>query len=725
MRSANRSASKGIRLPRRSPNRSGGKWGCLWDIVILAALIYGNVLLWGGLGVGWDDVVSVIADARAAAASFVQDFAQSRPPSVTASPAVAATRSPAPTATAATSVSPTASASPTQSVAFVSLRDFTNGPWLEQQGPRLASAIKELGWLRDGIDDTEAKAIQDLLYVAVVSLPIASLLVSLDWVQDGIDDVEAGAIRWLNNMNAVEVVSSVVSLDWVRDGIDDVEVKSIESLSYIAYSNAQAAASVVSLGWVQDGIAEVEADLIESLAVLARDTEAALRIVGMPFLATIEPPDMAAIMSLRRLVATEPEVFARLMSHATLQDGISNELAPVVATLYGVARTNPGLISVLLDPARVSLEQRTITLPLSGKVVLSIIRTGPGAARSMDLLEHSVRGAEQYMDVPLPTNYVGVLYENAVFASNAGTNFGTHVAILPKYDVDDGGHEAAYAGPINAHEVAHYYWSGNEDWVDEGAANFLASIIDSSRPGSALGITRFPCAYADSIAELESLGVVRGDVEFYCNYSLGERIFADLRRALGEKIFRQGFRKLYLASEAEDDTDNRRGTSVGINHVREAFRSKDGAESTVIDRWYNGSKSYDLSLLDTGPVYPSLSSINGRIDEAYVTANKDGPAVSSFSTQDVADWGYLTLKYSYNVSGGPHEVPWEIVEYYEDGFEFRRRSSMLTAEDKYSGGTAWFSIGPQLQQKWALGRYWVYVYVGGRKVAEVQYEVTP
>ena len=136
---------------------------------------------------------------------------------------------------------------------------------------------------------------------------------------------------------------------------------------------------------------------------------------------------------------------------------------------------------------------------------------------------------------------------------------------------------------------------------------------------------------------------------------------------------------------------------------------KDGAESTVIDRWYNGSESYDLSRLDTGPADPSLSSINGRIDEAYVTTNKDGPEVSAFSVQDVTDWVYLTLKYSYNVSKGPHQVHLEIVEIYEDGFEFSRRSGNLSAEAKYIGGTAWFSIGPQSPRKWVPGRYWVCV----------------
>ena len=431
----------------------------------------------------------------------------------------------------------------------------------------------------------------------------------------------------------------------------------------------------------------------------------------MPFVETIEPPDVPAMASLSRLAASERNIFDRVMSHAALRDGISDDLAPIVATLRGVARTNVGLIDILLDPNRVSLERRTVTLPLAGDVVLAIIRTAPGAARSMDLLEHAVREVERSMGLPLPTRYVGLLYENAVSGSSAGTNFGTHIAILPKYDIDDGSHEAASAGSTVAHEVAHYYWSGNADWVDEGAADLMVSIVNGARTGRPAEVTNAPCAYAPNIAKLEGLGVSRGDAEFWCNYSLGERLFVDLYRTLGNERFREGFRALYVASELDDDADNHRGTSVGVKHVKEAFRSDDGAERAVIARWYDGSEPYDLSRLDGSPIDPSLPSINGRIDEAYIVTKTDGPAVSTFSAQDVSDWVYLTLKHSYNVSGSTREVTLEIVEYFEDGFEFRRRSSNLTAQPQYIGQTLRFSVGPSPARKWAPGRYFVYVYV--------------
>ena len=67
----------------------------------------------------------------------------------------------------------------------------------------------------------------------------------------------------------------------------------------------------------------------------------------------------------------------------------------------------------------------------------------------------------------------------------------------------------------------------------------------------------------------------------------------------------------------------------------------------------------------------------------------------------------------------------EIVEYYEDGFQFSRRSRTLSAEAIYIGGTSWFPVGQSPSRKWAPGHYVVYVYAGEHKVVEVEYEVTP
>ncbi len=343
----------------------------------------------------------------------------------------------------------------------------------------------------------------------------------------------------------------------------------------------------------------------------------------------------------------------------------------------------------------------------------------------MELLEHAVRAAEDFMATPLPTDFVALLYEDAVHGSFAGTNFGTHIAIRPKYDVDDGSQEAEFAASNIAHEVAHYYWSGNEDWVDEGAADLMASVNEASRAAIPVRVTNNPCAYAANISDLGSLNTSRAAAAFTCNYALGERLFVDLYRTLGEEKFRQAFRELYLASEVEDDTNEFTGTRVGIEHVRAAFSKVGGNALDVIARWYDGSVPYDLSRLDTRPVDPRLPSINGRIASAHIAFGPATPALAEISSQNRNNWALLVLKISYQVSSPREDVHLDIVEFYEDGTEFRRRGVTITAEAVYIGGTYSYSVGPSPSRAWALGRYYVYVYDGDRKVAEVQYVVTP
>ncbi len=646
---------------------------------------------------------------------------------------------------------------------FAAWNRLQNARWLEQNDPRLASAITSLPWVADGIDGAETDVVQDLLYIAFTSRPAASSIVEFEWVRDGVTDLEAEAIGWINNFSNARVVESVVALDWIEDGIEALEAETVEELSYIDYDDAMLASSVVALpwvqdgiddiefeainwinnfddaevalsvvelGWVRDGIEELEVKAIEKMSYISNaDADEAQRIVAMQFLDSLEPSDVAALESLSRLASFRKDDFRRVMAHPTLRDGIWDGWAKVVATLYGVSDTNPALIDALLDPDRVTLNNRIIDLPRAGEVELAIIRTDQGSVRSMDLLEHAVRNIEEFMAFPLPTGYVGLLFGNAVLGDFAGTNFGTHMAILSKYDIhDDGSYEAEYAGRLIAHEVAHYYWSGNSDWVDEGAADLVGSISEYVRAGKPVGVTNDPCGYARTIAELERLVPEKMDDAFTCNYALGERLFIDLYRELGDIAFRQGLRDLYLLSEVKDETQE--GTSVGIEHVKMAFKA-DGAgiAAPIVDkvaaRWYDGTVPYDTSARDAEPADPRFrTAVNGSIDEAYLAVAEDGQPATSFSVGAVSDWLWLYLHYNYSV-GSDTEVTLELVDYFEDGFVFDRRTVSFTASPQYIGGSWWLTVGQSPDDPWAPGQYRVYVYNEGRKLIELEYEVTP
>ena len=628
--------------------------------------------------------------------------------------------------------SPLVVSAPTNIVPF-SFQDFINGPWLEQQHPQLASTIKRLGWVEDGIGETEAEAIQNLLYIVVTSRSVATSVVSLGWVQDGIEEIEAEAINWLRNIGSEEVAASVVSLGWVEDGIEAIEAEAIEQISYIDYKSPTVATSVVSLGWVVDGIAGLEVQLIEELSYLSTGHPVqAVNIASMQFLESVDSPDLAAIQALSALSAFRPEDFEIVISHPTIQDGITDDEAKIVVTLFGVSQYGHELLNTLLDPDKVSLEEKVLDLPLAGETLLAIIRIGPGAERSMDLLEHAVRHAEWFMAAPFPTGYVGWLVGDAVAPTFEGLNFGTHMVTLPKFDSDDDIESAGFAGALVAHEVAHYYWIGNSAWVDEGIADLMASVSESARTGRPVEVTNWPCGYVRAIVELESLDISiddGADSAYGCNYSLGERLFVDLYRGLGEEVFRQGLRDLYLVSRAEDMDEAQNGMEIGIGDVRAAFGDDGGGDDATVDaiaaRWFEGTEPYDNTVPDTDQPNPLLRTINGRIHLAYLAATQEGPPLSTISASAIGDGPWLLIRWTYTV-GSDTEVPLELVHYYEDGFEFGRRSVSFTAKARHNDSLWWWwlPIGQSPDARWAPGEYRLHVYNEGRKLVELEYTVT-
>ena len=82
------------------------------------------------------------------------------------------------------------------------------------------------------------------------------------------------------------------------------------------------------------------------------------------------------------------------------------------------------------------------------------------------------------------------------------------------------------------------------------------------------------------------------------------------------------------------------------------------------------------------------------------------------------------LELSYDFTGGSYEVPLEIVEHYDDGFVYRRRGDILTANSRYVGSRLWYTVGPGAAGRWAPGRYGVYAYAGEQKIADVKFRVT-
>lgn len=548
---------------------------------------------------------------------------------------------------------------------------------------------------------------------------------------------QSGSFHDMENALALEqrnprAARTIRSLAWVADGIDDEEREGAEALIYLAATSENVFGSLTGRAWLnspdfrQAGPAVVD---LENIAF--EDKEAARRLVDMPFLETLQPPDVLALRSLSRMAYFDLPSFQRTLRHPSIRDGIGDEEARIVALLDWEYASDVDLMNTLLDPTLTMVEERNISLPLAGEITLAVIRTSPGAPRSMDLFESSVRGAERLIEEPFPATYVPLLFAETVPGGLSGSHNGTHITILPEFDADDGSHEAQQSPTVIAHEVAHYYWRWSQSWLDEGAAEFTAAFLHHQESGGPLEPANYPCGREQTIPRLEGRSAYSSDLAYICNYAVGERFFLDLYQRLGQAAFLPGIRSLYRDVV---QTGSNGVEPPGIGLVRKAFTSaaEDNAAAVepiveeVIDRWNEGVMPSDQTNVPDGrPVVAELPEVYGWVDRAYVSLEEAGRPVHSFSVSDAGEWVWLTLEYSHDYAGPPTELTFEVVEYYEDGFPYRRNTLTLAADRGYAGGVQWLSIGPGPGQNWAPGRHWIYVHHEGRKVAQVEFEVTP
>ena len=475
---------------------------------------------------------------------------------------------------------------------------------------------------------------------------------------------------------------------------------------------------MASLPWAADGLSETEEKIVEQLLFLyvANSTPTAVSMMDMPFLQSVNPGDLQAVTSLRMISQEDRPAFLQIMNHPTISaGGITDDWTPVMAVLRSAQQFSKSLISKLLDQAQVNLETRTIQTPLRGTVEINIVRIdAANDPQSMDRLESAIRNAEAYMGERFPIDMVAVLYADAVSPGNAGRNYGSGITILPQYD------SATEKGTqkITDHEVAHHYWGGNKNWINEGMSEFMAAVFLAKRTGTRIQPDSQPCLDFKAIAQLPTK-----DNAHLCDYSLGERLFIDLHDAVGNQKFRKGMAALYRESTVEDTADNLPGTKLGISHVKATFSS--AAAKQVIDRWYDGTEPYRTDLYDRDPVDPRLSVLNAQVNQSGLFIN--GSPVNSFSSSRNGSRAVLSIGYSHpDPVTSPGEIVFQFVVFYQDGHPFQVQENAVSVQ---VGRTSMSGIGVYVwwpgQSRPAPGEYVGYVYEEGNKIAQVHWSVTP
>ena len=155
----------------------------------------------------------------------------------------------------------------------------------------------------------------------------------------------------------------------------------------------------------------------------------------------------------------------------------------------------------------------------------------------------------------------------------------------------------------------------------------------------------------------------------------------------------------------------------------------------MISRWNDASEPYDLSRLDRRPVNPNMVSIEGQVDDAFISLSPDSrndPAsritqVSLSEMERTSARVYVHWRVSFPTAAQDALVPMTTVFYYEDGFLFNTRNYVDALDVQAGRNHDWETaqVGRSDPGRWVLGDFGVYIYDGDRKVAQVEFTVVP
>ena len=469
-------------------------------------------------------------------------------PTVTPSPV--STLAPKPTETPRPTPTPLPpTPAPTVTPALLELHDTQNTEWLKRAYRDLYRQIQRFAWVQDGLSSLETNTIDELLYI-------------------GADEIAN--------------LRETLNLLWVQDDILEREYEAIDRLRVLGYHDTANLTSVLSLPWTQDAISETEYDIIYWLASASFDDEKAVAaVITMPFLESPDTNDALAIRSIARLAGKG--LVSKIVGHPIFQDGIAETETTLIAAAGAIYR-DAGEIGRLLDPGYAAIETVSSGTIQTPDLKISIVRTGtqsrPG---TVEAVKDAVAFVERVMGLPLPVDHVIlVLNDHAVTSDYAGTNYGFAVGYLPNYEQRQGTYEwrSLQAGLV--HEVAHYFWSGNAAWIDEGMANMAEYMygLDNGLSRGQLNPHRKDCE-AHDLAMLSEWDPDSSSNRYLCNYYLGQGLFQELLESLGDEDFGKRLHKLYRLSLTEQESDG----IPGIAMVRQTFED----QSHIVDKHWAGA----------------------------------------------------------------------------------------------------------------------------------------
>ena len=309
-----------------------------------------------------------------------------------------------------------------------------------------------------------------------------------------------------------------------------------------------------SKAWVQDGLTNLEKKVVDYFIHLVGSEEdtaaAATRVVAMPFMSGIDELDLLTMRGLVR-ASREGTVYS-VLDHPNLSSGITDAHRVTVIAVTTIGDSSK-VTSRLTQSYNVS---PGFSCPgVRDSVTVTVVRVGAAVRGDIGSLTCSaVSGAAGVMDKALPVGQVILIFDrDSVPTGAGGANYGYATSYLPKYEVEGSSSSAVIElQKTIIHEVAHYYWTGDRRWIDEGLASAFEYILGQQAPFNfpkdSLLRERGECDLPNLRVREEKYDPMEYDPGA-CDYYLGQRLFVHLFDSLRSEKFSQGLRRFYALVE--------------------------------------------------------------------------------------------------------------------------------------------------------------------------------
>ena len=196
------------------------------------------------------------------------------------------------------------------------------------------------------------------------------------------------------------------------------------AIAELRRSEPELAEEIEGLPWIEDGISRNEFNAVRGLIRLAHEGYAA-QLLEEPWVE--EGKNLPALESLWFLNGSNQEALSQVMSHPTINDGISEQEAKIVAALHPFLNPTSWRNSWILNWSY----WRSVRSPcLWEGIRTSIVRMRPGADHTMDSLERAVRSIEEFIGLPFPRRHAVYLFEEGGSGGSAARNLGIRVVLL-------------------------------------------------------------------------------------------------------------------------------------------------------------------------------------------------------------------------------------------------------------------------------------------------------